>query len=53
MIKQKNKQKLIYIILLVIYLLNALSGIVTATQIDSAPLVNLGDCGYHLQFKCW
>ena len=50
MIKQKNKQKLIYIILLIIYLLNALSGIVSATQINSAPLINLGDCGYHLQF---
>ena len=48
MTKQKNK--IIYVILLLVYILNAFSGIVTATQISSADLVNLGDCGRHLQF---
>lgn len=48
MIKQKNK--IIYIILLLIYLLNSFSGIVSATQINNAQIINLGDCGYHLQF---
>lgn len=46
----KNKKKIIYIALLIIYLLNAFSGIVTATQINNAQIINMGDCGYHLQF---
>ncbi len=42
MVKQKNK--LIYIILLIVYLLNAFSGIVSATQIDNAQIIDMGDC---------
>lgn len=42
MIKQKNK--IIYIMLLIIYLMNALSGIVSATQINNAQILDLGDC---------
>lgn len=40
----KQKKKIIYIILLIIYLMNAFSGIVTATQINDAQIVDLGDC---------
>lgn len=46
----KQKRKIIYIMLLIIYLMNAFSGIVTATQISDAQILDLGDCGYHLQF---
>ena len=48
MIKQKNK--IIYTILLIVYLVNSFNGIAYAIDINSAQLVNLGDCGYHLQF---
>lgn len=44
------KKKIVYIILLIIYLLNAFGGIVSATQINDAQIINMGDCGYHLQF---
>ena len=48
MVKQKNK--IIYTILLIVYLLNSFSGIVSAVQISNADIVDLGDCGSHLQF---
>lgn len=52
MIKQNKKifYKTIYILLLMMLLLNTFSGIASATQISSAQIVKLGDCGYHLQF---
>ena len=46
----KQKKKVIYIILLIVYLINSFSGIVSATQINNAQVINLGSCGYHLQF---
>lgn len=46
----KNKKKIVYIILLIVYLVNAFSGIVSATQINDAQIIDMGDCGYHLQF---
>ena len=46
----KQKKKIIYAILLIVYLLNSFAGIVSAAQISDADIVNLGDCGYHLQF---
>ncbi|MBO6233723.1 MAG: Cys-Gln thioester bond-forming surface protein [Clostridia bacterium] len=46
----KQKKKIIYAILLIVYLLNSFSGIVNAAQMNSADIVALGDCGYHLQF---
>lgn len=39
-----QKKKIIYIALLIIYLINAFSGIVTATQIDNAQIIDMGDC---------
>ncbi|MBQ3413830.1 MAG: Cys-Gln thioester bond-forming surface protein [Clostridia bacterium] len=46
----KQKKKIIYAILLIVYLLNSFAGIVSAAQISNADIVDLGDCGYHLQF---
>ena len=46
----KQKKKIFYAILLIVYLLNSFVGIVSAAQISSAEIVNLGDCGYHLQY---
>ena len=46
----KQKKKIIYAILLIVYLLNSFAGIVSAAQISDAEIVDLGDCGFHLQF---
>ncbi len=48
MIKRRNK--IIYILLLIIYLINSFSGIVSAVQIDSAQILDFGECERHLQF---
>lgn len=46
----KNRKKIICIILLIIYILNAFSGIVSAIQINNAQIIEMGDCGHHVQF---
>ena len=45
-----KKKKIISLIMLILILLNSMSGIVSAFDLDSAKIENLGDCGYHLQF---
>ena len=44
-------KKLVSIILLILILVNSMSGIANAFEVDSAYVENLGDCGRHLQFK--
>ena len=46
----KMKKKIIYILLLLIYLINSFSGIVSAVQINNAQILDLGECERHLQF---
>ena len=41
--------KIISIVLLILILINSMSGIVKAFEVDSAYIENLGDCGHHLQ----
>lgn len=43
-------KKIVSIIMLILILLNSMSGIVSAFDINSATIENLGDCGYHLQY---
>lgn len=43
-------KKIVSIIMLIFILLNSMSGIVNAFDINSAKIENLGDCGYHLQY---
>ena len=43
--------KIISIVLLILILINSMSGIVKAFEVDSAYIENLGDCGHHLQYK--
>ena len=49
-IKMKTK-KIISIILLILILVNSMSGIANAFEMNSAYVENLGDCGHHLQYK--
>ena len=44
-------KKLVSIILLILILVNSMSGIANAFEVNSAYVENLGDCGQHLQFK--
>ena len=46
----KRKEKIIYILLLLIYLINSFSGVVSAVQINDAKILDLGECERHLQF---
>lgn len=43
-------KKIVSIIMLILILLNSMSGIVSAFDINSAKIEDLGDCGYHLQY---
>ena len=45
-----KKKKIVSIIMLILILLNSMQGIVSAFDINSAKIEDLGDCGYHLQF---
>lgn len=45
-----KKKKIVSIIMLILILLNSMQGIVSAFNINSAKIEDLGDCGYHLQF---
>ena len=45
-----KKKKIVSIIMLILILLNSMQGIVSAFDISSAKIEDLGDCGYHLQF---
>lgn len=49
-IKMKTK-KIISMILLILILVNSMSGIANAFEMNSAYVENLGDCGHHLQYK--
>ena len=49
-IKMKTK-KIISIVLLILILVNSMSGIANAFEMNSAYVENLGDCGHHLQYK--
>ena len=44
-------KKMISIILLILILVNSLSSIANAFEMNSAYIENLGDCGHHLQYK--
>ena len=44
-------KKIVSIILLILILVNSMSGIANAFEVNSAYVENLGDCGQHLQFK--
>lgn len=44
-------KKIVSIILLILILINAMQGIVSAVEIDSAYIENLGKCEHHLQYK--
>lgn len=43
-------KKIISIVLLILILINSMQGIVNAYEVNSAYIVDLGNCGYHLQF---
>ena len=45
-----KKKKIVSVIMLILILLNSMQGIVSAFDINSAKIEDLGDCGYHLQF---
>lgn len=49
-IKMKTK-KIISMILLILILVNSMSGFANAFEMNSAYVENLGDCGHHLQYK--
>lgn len=44
-------KKIVSIVMLILILLNSMQGIVSAFEIDSAYIENLGKCEMHLQFK--
>lgn len=44
-------KKIVSIVVLILILMNSMSGIVSAFDINSATIEDLGNCGYHLQFN--
>ena len=44
-------KKIVSIVMLILILLNSMQGIVSAFEIDSAYIENLGKCEMHLQYK--
>ncbi len=49
--KRKLKEKILIICLMVLTILSVFQNYIYATEIDSATILNGGDCGLHLQFN--
>ena len=47
---KKYSKKIVIMVVLLMTILNSMSGLVMAFDINNAKIEDLGDCGYHLQF---